>query len=94
MSIYSNLYDTYAKNPAYLTLDEVKEKLSPYTDQFGIKVEDNKIVINQVLQPLNTILANRICAIVDEPDKVYIVLTGSIYVLEKESCEVRINLKD
>lgn len=94
MAILSNLYDTYAKHPAYLDLNEIEEKLAPYIDQFGIKIEDGMIVIGEKYQPLNSVLANRICAIIDEPLSVYIVLPGSIYILEKESGEVKINIKD
>ena len=64
-------------------MNNMIEKLMPYADQFGDKY-----------QPINTIMVNRICDIIDTPQEVQIVLSGCIYILKKESGELRIKILD
>lgn len=94
MATFTNLYNTYAEHPVQYNSEQIQEMLSPYIEQFDIKIENNAITIGEEYKPLNTIKINRICAIVEEPQCIYIVLCGCIYILDKTSEKVEINIRD
>ena len=75
-------------------MNNMIEKLMPYADQFGIKFDGNTVEFGDKYQPINTIMVNRICDIIDTPLEVQIVLSGCIYILKKESGELRIKILD
>lgn len=92
MAVFSDLYKAYAEQSP-LELNKVKELLTPYIEQFDIKFQEKSLTIGKIQQPINTILLDRICAVVDEPQEAYIVLEGCIYVLDKANGEVRVNIR-
>ncbi len=85
-----SLYPTKPENPQDLHAQEI---LAPYAELFGITFQNGKIKIGNGDELLNTLSLGHIHAIVDEPDFIYIVLHSSIYVLCKETGEVKIHLK-
>lgn len=93
MATFTSLYEKYASATTSMKQEEVASILSPYTQLFNVKIENNKLLIANHNNPLNTIAINRIKAIVIEEDTLYIILPNSIYVLNKISGEVELNIR-
>lgn len=93
MKTFSQFYEKYASVTASMKKEEVENILSPYAQLFNIKFEDGSIILANHDNPLNTIAINRIKAIVEQEDALYIVLPNSIYALDKSCGEIELNIR-
>lgn len=83
-------YNAKAKSIEELQIDKI---IAPYQELFDISIDDTKITFNKYNTPLNSILIERICGIGEEENLIYIVLPNSIYILNKNTGEIHINIK-
>lgn len=93
MAIIAELYHKFTDKNIRVSIDEVRTILAPYIEQFKIKISEEAITFNAGKNPFGNILFKRICAIVDEPEQIYIVLEGCIYTLYKATTEIKMNIK-
>ena len=93
MTIIAELYNKYTNKNIRVSVDEARTILAPYIEQFKIKINEQAIVLNSGKNPFGNIPFKRLCAIVDKPEQIYIVLEGCIYTLYKATTEIKMNIK-
>lgn len=94
MATCAELYRRYADLNQGISANEAIKILNPYIEQFHITISDKEIILDFGKNPISTISLERVCAIVDEADNIYIILNSCIYVLFKSTSEIKINLRD
>lgn len=90
MAGFTELYKKYSGLPT-LDRNSVEAQLSQYVEQFDIKYVGDEVSFGKSDCPINSVCVDKIRAIVDEGDKVYVVLEPCIFTLNKATGEVRIN---
>ncbi len=93
MATCAALYDKYADRKGGITAEEARQSLAPYLDSFKLSINENGIILGPGKGPLNVIEHKRICAIVDEPEQVYIITAGCIYIMCKTTSQININIR-
>ena len=94
MADFNKLYETYTTTQASSVQTDVPSILSPYQQLFDINISEEAITLGKETTLLNTIPRKNICAIIDGSDEIYIILHASIYVLNKTTGKVNINIRN
>ena len=88
------LYSTYATNNSNNVAIDFEAKLSQYKDQFSITITDTEIIFGEGKESISCLLQRNVLAIVDEPEYVYIILHASMFILCKNTGEVKVNIRN
>ena len=88
------LYSTYATNSSNNVAIDFEAKLSQYKDQFSITITDTEIIFGEGKESISCLLQRNVLAIVDEPEYVYIILHASMFILCKNTGEVKVNIRN
>lgn len=88
------LYSTYATNSSNNVAIDFEAKLSQYKDQFSITITDTEIIFGEGKESISSLLQRNVLAIVDEPEYVYIILHASMFILCKNTGEVKVNIRN
>ena len=88
------LYSTYATNNSNNVAIDFEAKLSQYKDQFSITITDTEIIFGEWKESISSLLQRNVLAIVDEPEYVYIILHASMFILCKNTGEVKVNIRN
>ena len=88
------LYSTYATNNSNNVAIDFEPKLSQYKDQFSITITDTEIIFGEGKESISSLLQRNVLAIVDEPEYVYIILHASMFILCKNTGEVKVNIRN
>jgi hypothetical protein len=88
------LYSTYATNSSNNVAIDFEAKLSQYKDQFSITITDTEIIFGEGKESISSLLQRNVLAIVDEPEYVYIILHASMFILCKNTGEVKENIRN
>jgi hypothetical protein len=88
------LYSTYATNNSNNVAIDFEAKLSQYKDQFSITITDTEIIFGEGKESISSLLQRNVLAIVDEPEYVYIILHASMFILCKNTGEVKVNIRN
>ena len=88
------LYSTYATNNSNNAAIDFEAKLSQYKDQFSITITDTEIIFGEGKESISSLLQRNVLAIVDEPEYVYIILHASMFILCKNTGEVKVNIRN
>lgn len=88
------LYSTYANNSSNNAAIDFEAKLSQYKDQFSITITDTEIIFGEGKESISSLLQRNVLAIVDEPEYVYIILHASMFILCKNTGEVKVNIRN
>ena len=88
------LYSTYATNSSNNVAIDFEAKLSQYKDQFSITITDTEIIFGEGKEAISSLLQRNVLAIVDEPEYVYIILHASMFILCKNTGEVKVNIRN
>lgn len=88
------LYSTYATNNSNNVAIDFEAKLSQYKDQFSITITDTEIIFGEGKEAISSLLQRNVLAIVDEPEYVYIILHASMFILCKNTGEVKVNIRN
>ena len=91
MAGFTELYKKYSGLPT-LDRNSVEAQPSQYVELFDIKYEGDEVSFGKGNNPINAVCVDKIRAIVDESDMVYVVLQSCIYTLNKVTGEVKINI--
>lgn len=91
MAGFTELYKKYSGLPT-LDRNSVEAQLSQYVELFDIKYEGDEVSFGKDNNPINAVCVDKIRAIVDESDMVYVVLESCIYTLNKLTGEIKINI--
>ena len=94
MADFNKLYETYSTTQASSVQTDITTILSPYQQLFDISIGEEAITLGKEKTPLNSIPRKNICAIIDDSDEIFIILCASIYVLNKTSGQVKINIRN
>jgi hypothetical protein len=91
---YNKLYNTYITNkPAGKEID-YNAILLPYTQQCNIVITEDEIILGSDNNPLNKIPQKNIFAIVEEENKIHIILRASIYTIDKKTGAISLNIRN
>ncbi len=93
MTNIDKLYDIYVTSQPRRKAIDFMTILSPYAQQLSIIITEDEIVLEKNKTPLNTIPQRNIFAIVDEEKEIYIILRASIYIINKDTGEIKINIR-
>lgn len=88
------LYSTYATNSSNNAAIDFEAKLSQYKDQFSITITDTEIIFGEGKESISSLLQRNVLAIVDQPEYVYIILHASMFILCKNTGEVKVNIRN
>lgn len=88
------LYSTYATSSSNNAAIDFEAKLSQYKDQFSITITDTEIIFGEGKESISSLLQRNVLAIVDEPEYVYIILHASMFILCKNTGEVKVNIRN
>ena len=88
------LYSTYATNNSNNVAIDFEAKLSQYKDQFSITITDTEIIFGEGKESISSLLQRNVLAIVDQPEYVYIILHASMFILCKNTGEVKVNIRN
>lgn len=91
MAGFTELYKKYSGLPT-LDRNSVEAQLSQYVELFDIKYEGDEVSFGKSNNPINAVCVDKIRAIVDESDMVYVVLESCIFTLNKLTGEIKINI--
>jgi hypothetical protein len=94
MTKCSTLYNLYADKNICITAEEAQIKLTPYAQQFNITLSNDEIILGSDRISLGVLKIKSVCAIVDEPECIYIILNGCIYALYKATSEIKVDIRD
>ena len=90
---YNQLYDTYVNDKQTSKNIDLNAILLPYVEQYSIVITENEIILGSEKNPLNKIPKRNIYAVVDEETDIHIVLRSSIYTINKNSGEIKIDIR-
>ena len=91
---YNKLYDTYVNNEHTSKDIDLDAMLLPYAQQCSIVITENEIILGSENNPLNRIPKRNICTVVDEENEIHIVLRSSIYTINKNTGETKIDIRN